>query len=67
MHASAKKRRGAWVDISGKFVASEASVNNGSEALKLQIKQLETQLLEQGKQTNGVAGQATELTSAWPR
>lgn len=42
-------------------MASEASVNNGSEALKLQTKQLETQLLEQGKQQVGVAGQATEL------
>ena len=52
---------GRLQDISGKFVASEASVNNGSEALKLQIKQLETQLLEQGKQQVGVAGQATEL------
>ena len=47
--------------ISGKVVASEASVNNGSEALKLQIRQLETQLLEQGKQQVGVAGQASEL------
>lgn len=52
---------GRLQDISGKFVASEASVNNGSEALKLQIRQLETQLLEQGKQQVGVAGQATEL------
>lgn len=52
---------GRLQDISGKFVASEASVNNGSEALKLQIKQLENQLLEQGKQQVGVAGQATEL------
>jgi chromosome segregation ATPase len=52
---------GRLQDISGKVVASEASVNNGSEALKLQIKQLETQLLEQGKQQLGVAGQATEL------
>ncbi|WP_282397774.1 ATPase [Pseudomonas sp. PS01298] len=52
---------GRLQDISGKVVASEASVNNGSEALKLQIKQLETQLLEQGKQQVGVAGQATEL------
>ncbi|MBJ2178678.1 ATPase [Pseudomonas veronii] len=52
---------GRLQDISGKFVANEASVNNGSEALKLQIKQLETQLLEQGKQQVGVAGQATEL------
>ena len=52
---------GRLQDISGKVVASEASVNNGSEALKLQIKQLESQLLEQGKQQVGVAGQATEL------
>lgn len=52
---------GRLQDISGKVVASEASVNNGSEALKLQIKQLETQLLEQGKQQVGVAGQASEL------
>ena len=47
--------------ISGKVVASEANVNSGSEALKLQIKQLETQLLEQGKQQQGVAGQTTDL------
>ncbi|NWB17745.1 ATPase [Pseudomonas sp. D6002] len=52
---------GRLQDISGKVVASEANVNNGSEALKLQIKQLETQLLEQGKQQMGVAGQATDL------
>ena len=52
---------GRLQDISGKVVASEASVNNGSEALKLQIKQLETQLLEQSKQQVGVAGQATDL------
>jgi chromosome segregation ATPase len=52
---------GRLQDISGKVVASEASVNTGSEALKLQIKQLEIQLLEQGKQQLGVAGQATEL------
>jgi chromosome segregation ATPase len=52
---------GRLQDISGKVVDSEASVNNGSEALKLQIRQLETQLLEQGKQQVGVAGQATEL------
>jgi len=54
---------GRLQDISGKVVASEASVNNGSEALKLQIKQLEAQLQEQGKQQLGVAGQATELDS----
>ncbi len=47
--------------ISGKVVASESSVNNGSEALKLQIKQLESKLLEQNKQQQGVAGQATDL------
>ncbi|SDU84895.1 ATPase [Pseudomonas mucidolens] len=47
--------------ISGKVVASEASVNTGSEALKMQIKQLQAQLLEQGKQQVGVAGQASEL------
>ncbi|NMY80365.1 ATPase [Pseudomonas rhodesiae] len=52
---------GRLQDISGKVVASEANVNNGSEALKLQIQQLEKQLLEQGKQQLGVAGQATEL------
>ncbi|WP_339560157.1 ATPase [Pseudomonas sp. EA_65y_Pfl1_P113] len=52
---------GRLQDISGKVVASEASVNNGSEALKLQIKQLESQLLEQGRQQVGVAGRATEL------
>ena len=52
---------GRLQDISGKVVASEASVNNGSEALKLQIKQLQSQLLEQGKQQIGVAGQASEL------
>ncbi|KTC14584.1 ATPase [Pseudomonas marginalis ICMP 9505] len=52
---------GRLQDISGKVVASQASVNNGSEALKLQIQQLETQLQEQGKQQVGVAGQATAL------
>ncbi|MFL1503445.1 ATPase [Pseudomonas sp. O64] len=52
---------GRLQDISGKVVASQASVNNGSEALKLQIKQLEAQLQEQGKQQVGVAGQASEL------
>lgn len=52
---------GRLQDISGRVVASQASVNNGSEALKSQIKQLESQLQEQGKQQLGVAGQATEL------
>ncbi|MGY2291938.1 ATPase [Pseudomonas sp. SDO528_S397] len=52
---------GRLQDISGKVVATEASANTGSEALKLQIKQLEAQLQEQGKQQSGVAGQATDL------
>lgn len=47
--------------ISGKVVASESTVNSGSEALKLQIKQLESKLVEQNKQQQGVAGQATDL------
>jgi len=47
--------------ISGKVVASESSVNSDSEALKLQIRQLEGKLLEQGRQQQGVAGQATGL------
>lgn len=54
--------------ISGKVVASESNVNSGSETLKLQIKQLESKLLEQSKllleqnkQQQGVAGQATDL------
>lgn len=47
--------------ISGKVDASESTVNSGSEALKLQIKQLQASLLEQGKQQEGVAGQAGDL------
>ena len=48
--------------ISGKVVASESSINNGSEALKLQIKQLEDQLAEQAKHQQGlVAGQMGDL------
>ena len=48
--------------ISGKVVASESSINNDSEALKVQIKQLEEQLLEQGKHQQGlVAGQQGDL------
>ncbi|MFQ6574485.1 ATPase [Pseudomonas sp. UM16] len=47
--------------ISGKVDASESSVNSGSEALKLQIKQLQANLLEQGKQQQGVAGQTGDL------
>ena len=48
--------------ISGKVVASESSLNTGSEALKLQIKQLEEQLLEQSKrQQVAVEGQKGDL------
>lgn len=47
--------------ISGKVDASESSVNTGSEALKLQIRQLQANLAEQGKQQQGVAGQAGDL------
>ena len=52
---------GRLQDISGKVVASQSNVNSDSEALKLQIKQLETQLLDQGKQQQGVVGQASDL------
>lgn len=47
--------------ISGKVEASESSANTGSEALKLQIRQLQASLAEQGKQQQGVAGQAGDL------
>ncbi|AXQ49566.1 ATPase [Pseudomonas vlassakiae] len=47
--------------ISGKVDASESSTATGSEALKLQIRQLQASLAEQGKQQQGVAGQAGDL------
>ncbi|MBK5002206.1 hypothetical protein IAE37_004482 [Pseudomonas sp. S31] len=47
--------------ISGKVAASESSSTTGSEALKLQIRQLQASLAEQGKQQQGVAGQAGDL------
>ena len=47
--------------ISGKVEASDASVSTGSEALKMQIRQLQASLAEQGKQQQGVAGQAGDL------
>jgi chromosome segregation ATPase len=37
-------------DISGKVVATESNVTSGSEALKLQVKQLQTRLAEIAKQ-----------------
>jgi len=52
---------GRLQDISGKVVATESSANTGSEQLKLQIKQLQTQLLDQGRQQQGVAGQQGDL------
>ncbi|OCT21669.1 ATPase [Pseudomonas putida] len=47
--------------ISGKVDASESNSSTGSEALKLQIRQLQASLAEQGKQQEGVAGQAGDL------
>lgn len=52
---------GRLQDISGKVVASQTSVTSDSEALKLQIKQLESRLQDQGRQQQGVVGQATDL------
>lgn len=52
---------GRLQDISGKVVATESSASSGSEALKLQIKQLQTQLQDQGRQQQGVAGQQGDL------
>ncbi|CAG8867088.1 hypothetical protein PS627_02371 [Pseudomonas fluorescens] len=47
--------------ISGKVAASETTVSSESEALKLQIRQLQAGLTEQGTQQQGVAGQAQDL------
>ncbi|MCI0912793.1 MULTISPECIES: ATPase [Pseudomonas] len=47
--------------ISGKVAATETSTTTGSEALKLQIRQLQASLAEQGKQQQGVAGQTGDL------
>ncbi|VVN83357.1 ATPase [Pseudomonas fluorescens] len=52
---------GRLQDISGKVVASQTHVSSDSEALKLQIKQLESKLQDQGRQQQGVAGQTSEL------
>ncbi|MHC8301441.1 ATPase [Pseudomonas sp. ZS1P83] len=52
---------GRLQDISGKVVASQTNVSSDSEALKLQIKQLESKLQDQSKQQQGVVGQTTEL------
>lgn len=47
--------------ISGKVSATESSASTENEALKLQVRQLQNSLSEQGKQQEGVAGQAGEL------
>jgi chromosome segregation ATPase len=52
---------GRLQEISGKVVASQTSVSSDSEALKLQIRQLESKLQDQNAQQLGVAGQASEL------
>ncbi|MBV4462074.1 ATPase [Pseudomonas sp. SWRI79] len=63
---------GRLQDISGKVVASQSNVSTGSEALKLQIKQLESKLQDQSKQLEsklqdqskqqqGVLGQTSDL------
>ena len=52
---------GRLQDISGKVVASQTNVSSDSEALKLQIKLLESKLQDQGKQQQGVVGQTSEL------
>lgn len=52
---------GRLQDISGKVVASQSNVTSDSEALKLKIKQLESKLLEQNQQQQGVAGQTSDL------
>ena len=52
---------GRLQDISGKVVASQTSVTTDSEALKLQIRQLESKLQDQNARQQGVAGQASDL------
>ncbi|VVM69268.1 ATPase [Pseudomonas fluorescens] len=52
---------GRLQDISGKVVASQTNVTSDSEALKLQIKQLESKLQDQSKQQQGVVGQTSDL------
>ncbi|MDN3219146.1 ATPase [Pseudomonas nunensis] len=52
---------GRLQDISGKVVASQSNVNSDSEALKLQIKQLESKLQDQSQAQLGVVGQTSEL------
>lgn len=44
-------------DISGKVVAAESNVTTGSEALRLQVRQLESKVAELTKQQQAVGGQ----------
>ena len=44
-------------DITGKVVAAESSSTSGSEALKLQVRQLENKVAELGKQQQAAGGQ----------
>ncbi|TBU92185.1 ATPase [Stutzerimonas kirkiae] len=52
---------GRLQDISGKVVATESSVNSESEALKLRIKQLESQVLEIAQQQQALATEQKSL------
>jgi len=52
---------GRLQDISGKVVASQTNVTTDSEALKLQIRQLESKLQDQSQKQQGVAGQTSDL------
>ncbi|RON39730.1 ATPase [Pseudomonas frederiksbergensis] len=52
---------GRLQDISGKVVASQTNVSSDSEALKLQIKQLESKLQDQSQAQLGVVGQTSDL------
>lgn len=47
-------------DISGKVVATESSVTSGSEALRLQVRQLEGRLAELGKQYQALGNRQGE-------
>ncbi|MFI8381941.1 ATPase [Pseudomonas sp. NPDC079086] len=51
-------------DISGKVVATESTVTSGSEALKLQVKQLESKLAELSKQQQGAISKQSEQSKS---
>lgn len=52
---------GRLQDISGKVANTQSSAMSGSEALKLELKQLQDQLAQQTQQQSGVAGQQSTL------